>query len=239
MPVEVRLPTLLRPHADGAASVSADGATVGDVFAELTARYPGLADNLVDDDGEHPQVRQRVPQRRRHPVPRPARHQGDRRRRDLDPPRRRRGLRRGRTGGPVRVDPRAHRQHAARRRPRAVAEPGRAHLRQARGSEPRRLDRRTASRCRWSKLAERDGVLQPGDTILEPSSGNTGIGLALVARLKGLPAARRACPRTSPIERRQLLEIFGAEVIPSPGEEGQQRRDPPGGEARGRGLVAA
>ena len=51
MPVEVRLPTLLRPHAGGAASVSATGASVGDVFADLTARYPGLADQLVDESG--------------------------------------------------------------------------------------------------------------------------------------------------------------------------------------------
>jgi molybdopterin converting factor small subunit len=51
MPVEVRLPTLLRPHADGAASVSADGATVGEVFSTLTASYPGLAGQLVDDSG--------------------------------------------------------------------------------------------------------------------------------------------------------------------------------------------
>jgi sulfur-carrier protein len=51
MPVEVRLPTLLRPHADGAASVSANGATVGDVFADLTDRYPGLSDQLVDESG--------------------------------------------------------------------------------------------------------------------------------------------------------------------------------------------
>jgi len=51
VPVEVRLPTLLRPHADGAASVSATGTTVGDVFADLTARYPGLADQLVDESG--------------------------------------------------------------------------------------------------------------------------------------------------------------------------------------------
>lgn len=51
MPVEVRLPTLLRPHADGAATVTADGATVGEVFSDLTSRYPGLADQLVDPDG--------------------------------------------------------------------------------------------------------------------------------------------------------------------------------------------
>ena len=51
MPVEVRLPTLLRPHADGAATVTAEGATVGEVFSDLTSRYPGLADQLVDADG--------------------------------------------------------------------------------------------------------------------------------------------------------------------------------------------
>ncbi len=51
MAVEVRLPTLLRPHADGEASVSADGSTVGDVFATLTEQYPGLAGQLVDESG--------------------------------------------------------------------------------------------------------------------------------------------------------------------------------------------
>jgi molybdopterin converting factor small subunit len=51
MAVEVRLPTLLRVHADGASSVSADGATVGEVFAAMTAQFPGLAGQLVDDQG--------------------------------------------------------------------------------------------------------------------------------------------------------------------------------------------
>lgn len=52
MPVEVRLPTLLRPQAGGAATVSADGATVGDVFRALIAEHPGLADNLIDETGQ-------------------------------------------------------------------------------------------------------------------------------------------------------------------------------------------
>jgi molybdopterin converting factor small subunit len=52
MSVEVKLPTLLRVHADNSASVTADGATVGEIFAELTQRYPDLAGNLVDDDGK-------------------------------------------------------------------------------------------------------------------------------------------------------------------------------------------
>lgn len=51
MTTEVKLPALLRGHVDGAASVTAAGSTVGEVFAELTARYPGLAGNLIDDDG--------------------------------------------------------------------------------------------------------------------------------------------------------------------------------------------
>jgi molybdopterin synthase sulfur carrier subunit len=51
MAVEVRLPTLLRPHAGGDASVSAEGATVGDVFSELVERYPGLSGQLVDENG--------------------------------------------------------------------------------------------------------------------------------------------------------------------------------------------
>jgi sulfur-carrier protein len=52
MPVEVRLPTLLRPHAGGAATVTAEGATVGEVFHALVERYPGLAGNLIGDDGQ-------------------------------------------------------------------------------------------------------------------------------------------------------------------------------------------
>ena len=51
MAVEVRLPTLLRPHVDGESSVAADGGTVGEVFGEITARYPGLVGQLTDDQG--------------------------------------------------------------------------------------------------------------------------------------------------------------------------------------------
>jgi cysteine synthase len=67
--------------------------------------------------------------------------------------------------------------------------------------------------------AEAEGRLQPGQTILEPSSGNTGIGLALVSRLKGYKL-RVVLPENVSVERRQLLEIFGAEIVLSPGDEG-------------------
>jgi MoaD family protein len=51
VPVEVRLPTVLRPHADGQSTVEAEGSTVGEVFADLIARFPGVKGNLVDADG--------------------------------------------------------------------------------------------------------------------------------------------------------------------------------------------
>ena len=67
--------------------------------------------------------------------------------------------------------------------------------------------------------AEKDGRLSPGATLLEPSSGNTGIGLALVARVKGYHL-KVVLPSNVSVERRQLLEVWGAEVIESPGSEG-------------------
>ena len=51
MAVEVRVPNLLRAHTDGAATVSAEGATVGEVFGVLVERYPGLSNQLVDESG--------------------------------------------------------------------------------------------------------------------------------------------------------------------------------------------
>lgn len=67
--------------------------------------------------------------------------------------------------------------------------------------------------------AEADGTLTPGRTIIEPSSGNTGIALAMIAQLKGYPI-KIVLPENVSVERRQLLEIFGAELIMSLGAEG-------------------
>ena len=67
--------------------------------------------------------------------------------------------------------------------------------------------------------AEKNGRLLPGQTIIEPSSGNTGIALAAIAQIKGYPI-KILMPTSVSIERRQMLEIFGAEIILTPGEEG-------------------
>lgn len=72
---------------------------------------------------------------------------------------------------------------------------------------------------RMIERAERDGVLTPGCTILEPTSGNTGISLAMAARLKGY---KLVCvmPENTSAERTQLLRMWGAEVVYSPGAGG-------------------
>ena len=67
--------------------------------------------------------------------------------------------------------------------------------------------------------AEADGTLRPGATIIEPSSGNTGIAMAMICRIRGYEL-KIVLPENVSIERRQLLDVYGAEIIPSPGEEG-------------------
>ena len=69
------------------------------------------------------------------------------------------------------------------------------------------------------EAAEADGTLQPGDTILEPTSGNTGISLAMVARQRGYHLIC-VMPENTSVERRQLLTMWGAQIISSPAAGG-------------------
>jgi [CysO sulfur-carrier protein]-thiocarboxylate-dependent cysteine synthase len=88
-------------------------------------------------------------------------------------------------------------------------------------------------RIAWNMVreAEVDGVLTPGRTIIEPSSGNTGIALSMIARLRGYPI-KIVMPENVSVERRQALEVWGAEIIVTPGEEGSN-----GAVARARALA--
>ncbi|MBR7191987.1 MULTISPECIES: PLP-dependent cysteine synthase family protein [unclassified Gordonia (in: high G+C Gram-positive bacteria)] len=72
---------------------------------------------------------------------------------------------------------------------------------------------------RMIEQAERDGLLRPGSTILEPTSGNTGISLAMAAKLKGYQLIC-VMPENTSEERRSLLRMFGAQVISSPAAGG-------------------
>jgi cysteine synthase A len=89
-----------------------------------------------------------------------------------------------------------------------------------------KLERQNPAACVKERIAlsmveaaEAEGLLKPGGVIVEPTSGNTGIGLAMVAAIKGYRAVL-VMPDTLSVERRKLMRAYGAELVLTPGKEG-------------------
>ena len=143
MAIEVRIPTILRSYTDGQKAVEGQGATIGELFADLDGRYDGLAGRL-NRRGRAAPVHQRVPERRGRAVPRRAVGTGSRRRHHH---RAARGRRRGPLTLPsahgrhhaLRLAPRQPRRHAAGRAAAALTQSPSAPLGQAGGPQPDRV----------------------------------------------------------------------------------------------------
>ena len=221
----VRIPPTLRQETGGEREVLAEGATVRDLLGDLAARFPSLGRQILANGEIAPFVNVYV--------------EGEdvRTLQGLDTP-----VREGATvillpamAGGARAD-----GTAKLRRREAPALYG--SLLDLVGGTPlvelRRLDAPNRARI-YAKLegqnptgsikdrvakamieaAEAAGELEPGRELLEPTSGNTGISLALVARLKGY-GLTCVMPENATEERRRLLELFGATIVSSPAEEG-------------------
>jgi [CysO sulfur-carrier protein]-thiocarboxylate-dependent cysteine synthase len=213
----VRIPPTLRNEVGGARQVEADGETVREVLDDLVERHPALAPQILQDGGIAPFVNVYV---------------GGEDVRTLD------GLDTSvPVGGTVILLP-----AMAGGASRPWAPPVASSLLDLVGSTPLvelpRLSPKPAVKL-YAKLegqnptgsikdrvaksmieaAEASGELEPGRALLEPTSGNTGISLALVAALKGYPLTC-VMPENATPERKRLLRLYGAEIVLSPAAEG-------------------
>jgi cysteine synthase B len=213
----VRIPPTLRNEVGGARQVEADGETVREVLDDLVERHPALAPQILQDGGFAPFVNVYV---------------GGEDVRTLD------GLDTSvPVGGTVILLP-----AMAGGASRPWAPPVASSLLDLVGSTPLvelpRLSPKPTVKL-YAKLegqnptgsikdrvaksmieaAEASGELEPGRALLEPTSGNTGISLALVAALKGYPLTC-VMPENATYERKRLLRLYGAEIVLSPAAEG-------------------
>jgi cysteine synthase/molybdopterin converting factor small subunit len=214
---QVRIPPTLRNEVGGARQVEASGATVRELLDDLAARYPALGAQILEEGDLAPFVNVYL---------------GGEDVRTLD------GLDTRIADGQTLILLPAMAGGISKPAPPVVA----SSLLDLIGSTPlvelRRLSPKPAVKI-YAKLegqnptgsikdrvaramieaAEGAGELERGRHLLEPTSGNTGISLALVARLKGYPLTC-VMPENATEERRRLLRLYGAEIVLSPAEEG-------------------
>ncbi len=233
MPISLRMPPVLRPQVGGARQVEVSGATLREALDDLFAQFPAVRDQIVDAEGQINRFVNvyvsnedvRLGQGLETPVPDgstvivlPAMAGGS-----VFPPNVCRG------GGDVLS---------------AIGGTPLVELPNLRPAGGARI---------WSKLemlnpsgsikdrvalsmiesAEAQGLLSPGQTIIEPTSGNTGIALAMICAVKGYKF-RAVMPESATPERIQQISMYGAEIVFSPGELGSN-----GGVALARELAAA
>ena len=213
MTTTVRIPPTLRAEVGGERQVPAVGDTVREVLDDLMERFPGLRTQLVEDDEIAPFVNVYV-------------EGEDVRTLDgMDTP--------VRAGATVILLPAMAGGSSTAVAPSLLDLVGNTPLVELRRMTPKATVRIYAKlegqnptgsiKDRVAKMmietAEAAGELQPGRELLEPTSGNTGISLALVAKLKGYPLTC-VMPENATEERRRLLKLYGATIVDSPGDQG-------------------
>jgi cysteine synthase/molybdopterin converting factor small subunit len=211
--IRVRIPPTLRTEVGGAREIEAAGGTLRDVLSDLAERFPSLGRQVLEDgDGIAPFVNVYLDR------------EDVRTLQGLDTP-----VREGATvillpamaGGQQTITPSL--LETVGRTPlvelaRLAPHPGVRLYGKLEGQNPTGSFKDRVAKA-MIEAAEATGELEPGRELLEPTSGNTGISLAMVARLKGYPLTC-VVPENATGERLKLLELYGARIVCSPASEG-------------------
>jgi cysteine synthase/molybdopterin converting factor small subunit len=211
--IRVRIPPTLRAEVGGVREVEASGGTMREVLRDLADRFPGLGKQVLEDgDGIAPFVNVYLDSE-------------DVRTLDgLDTP-----VSAGATvillpamaGGEQTITP-SLLETVGRtplvELPRLAPHPGVRLYAKLEGQNPTGSIKDRVAKA-MVEAAEAAGELEPGRELLEPTSGNTGIALAMVAKLKGYPLTC-VLPENATLERVRLLELYGATIVYSPASEG-------------------
>jgi [CysO sulfur-carrier protein]-thiocarboxylate-dependent cysteine synthase len=234
----VRIPPTLRGEVGGARQVEADGTTVRELLDDLAARYPSLGAQILENGNVAPFVNvylggedvrtleglETVVDAGQTLILLPAMAGGApdagagtaRRRRPVyvHPSRRTAGARSGAAGSLLDLVGNTPLVDL----PRISPKPSVQIYAKLEGQNPSGSIKDRVAKA-MIEAAEAAGELAPGRRLLEPTSGNTGIALALVAKLKGYPLTC-VMPENATEERRRLLRLYGAEIVDSPADEG-------------------